>query len=257
MKRLSLTILCCLLLAGCNSDPVFDLSSWDAYQRSTASIKSKLTDGDARRLDVALDYLLTESLPRNTINGVGFNAMLSSSQVGPHTTLNLLKPKIESRSATTVIADLATRLSADISSAEARLQSVGNIAEAVEIVAPSYYWKSSGYYSRPIIEFAVRNNGNIAISRVYLDCFLVTPNRSIPWARQQYVQNFTGGLEPREKRDLTVPSAGQWNDPQLKDLVNAELKVVVLNFADANGRLIIPVDRYRLDQERKIRSLLQ
>jgi hypothetical protein len=255
MKRLSLTILCCVLLSGCNSDPIFDLSSWDAYQKSLASIKSKLTNDDLRRLDVALDYMLIEDLPRSTINGVG--VVLTSNLANPDTNLIRLRPKIERRSAATVIADLSIRLKADISSAEARLHSIENVAESVEIISPSYYWKSSGYSSRPVVEFAVRNGGNVPISRIYFDCFLVTPNRSIPWARQQYVQAFKGGLEPREKRNLTLPSGGQWSDPQLKDLVNAELKVVVLNFADANGVLIIPVDRDRLDQERKLLALLQ
>jgi hypothetical protein len=254
MKRSSLIILGCFLLSGCNSDPVFDLSSWDAYQRSSAAIKSKLTNEDLRRLNAALDYLMVEDLPRATINGVG--VVLGSNLVNPATTLVRLKPKIERRDAATVIADLSIKLNADISSAEARLRSVESVAESVEVTSPSYYWKSSGYFSRPIVEFAVRNGGNVPISRIYFDCFLTTPNRSIPWARQQYVQTFKGGLEPREKRTITLPSGGPWSDPQLKDLMNAELKVVVINFADANGTLIIPVDRDRLDQERKVLALL-
>ena len=255
MKRLSVTILCCLLLSGCDSEPAFDLSSWDAYQKSLAVIKSKLSNEDLRRLDVALDYLVIEDLPRTTINGVG--VVLSSSLANPNITLVRLRPKIERRNAAAVIADLSNRLNADISSAEARLQSVGGVAEAVEVISPSYDWRSSGYAARPVVEFAVRNGGNFPISRIYFDCFLVTPNRTIPWVRQQYVQTFQGGLEPREKRKLTMPSGGQWSDPQLKDLVNPELKVVVLNFEDANGVSIIPVDRDRLDQERKILALLQ
>ena len=48
----------------------------------------------------------------------------------------------------------------------------------------------------------------------------------------------------------------QWSDPQLKDLVNAELKVVI-NFEDANGVKMIAVDRDRLGLERKVRASLQ
>ncbi|HET7887120.1 MAG TPA: hypothetical protein VFL62_12905 [Bradyrhizobium sp.] len=254
MNRFSLTLLFCVLVSGCNSEPVFDLSSWDAYQKSSAAIKSKLTNDDARRLAVALDYLLIEDLPRNTINGVG--VMLSSPLANPDTTLDRLKPKIENRNAATVIADLSNKLNADISSAEARMQSLESIAASVEISSASYYWKKSGYFEQPVVEFSVYNGGNSPISRIIFDCFLITTNRPIPWARQQYVQDFKGGLQPRERRKLTLPSGGQWSDPQLKDLVDAQLKVVVLNFADANGIMIIPVDRDRLAQERKILAQL-
>src|SRR5271156_3080102 len=63
MKRLSLTILCCFLLSGCITDPVFDTSSWAAYQKSVAAVKAKLSNDDLRRLDIALRYLLMESMP--------------------------------------------------------------------------------------------------------------------------------------------------------------------------------------------------
>jgi hypothetical protein len=214
-----------------------------------------LTNDDLRRLDVALDYIAIEDLPRSTINGVG--VVLTSNFADPDANRILLRPKIEGRDAATVIADLSIRLKAEISSAETRLESIENIARSVEIISPSYYWKSSGYFSRPVVEFVVRNGGNVPISRIYFDCFLISPDRAIPWARQQYVKDFKGGLEPREKRNLILPSGGQWSDPLLKDQVNAELKVVVLNFADANGVMRIPVDRDRLDQERKLLALLQ
>ena len=67
----------------------------------------------------------------------------------------------------------------------------------------------------------------------------------------------SGPLTHLSSLSLILPSGGQWSDPLLKDLVNAELKVVVLNFADANGVMRIPVDRDRLDQERKLLALLQ
>jgi len=69
MKRLGLVILCCFLLSGCITDPVFDTSSWTAYQRSLAAIKAKLSNDDLRRLEVALRYLLTESMPGFKIDG--------------------------------------------------------------------------------------------------------------------------------------------------------------------------------------------
>jgi hypothetical protein len=259
MKRLSLTILCCFLLSGCVFDPVFDTSSWDAYQRSSAAIKAKLSSDDLRRLDVALNYLLVEGLPRIETSGQFLkNVTPSVALANPNIILIRLAPRIDGRNAATVIADLSARLNAEISSAEARLQGTDSGADSVEVFSPIYYWRRSGYLEQPVVEFAVRNAGKVPISRIYFNCALITPNRSIPWARQQFVYTFKGGLEPREKLTLTLQQHnGEWSDPQLKDLVNAQLKVVVINYEDANGVRMIAVDRDRLSLEREVRASLQ
>lgn len=78
------------------------------------------------------------------------------------------------------------------------------------------------------------------------------------WCVGVFVQAFKGGLEPREKPQLTFqPAYGSWNDPQLKDLHNAELKVIVTNFEDANGERAIAVNTDILDMKRKVRAALQ
>jgi len=248
------TILSSFLLSGCAFDPVFDVSSWEAYERSSANVKSKLTNDDLRRLNIALDYLSADGFPKTVADAQQPSSALA--RVSLDTILLRLRSRIEGRNAATVIADLTTRPNAEISSAETRLHSAANIVDAVEIESPSYSWTSSGYYNHAVIDFAVRNAGNVPISRAFLDFALVTPNRSIPWARYQYVQSFKGGLEPRERRNISIPAAGQWSDPQLKDLVKAELKVTVVNFTDANGIQMIPVDRERLNEERKVLALL-
>ena len=259
MKRLSLTILCCFLLSGCIFDPVFDTSSWDAYQKSLAAIKAELSNDDLRRLDVALNYLLVEGMPGIEASGQPLNNMIQNAALAnPNIILDRLRPRIDGRNAATVIADLSTRLNADISSAEARLQGAESRADSVEVLSPSYYWRRTGNFEQPVIEFAVRNEGTVPISRIYFNCVLITPNRSIPWARQQFVYDFKGGLEPRQKLTLTLQVRNsQWGDLQLKDLVNTELKVVIINFEDANGVKMIVVDRERLGLERKVQASLQ
>ena len=73
MKRLSLTILFCFLLSGCIFDPVFDTSSWDAFQQSANAIRAKLGNDDLRRLDIALKYLLAESTQGFVVAGPQFS----------------------------------------------------------------------------------------------------------------------------------------------------------------------------------------
>jgi hypothetical protein len=259
MKRLSLAIVCCFLLAGCIFDPVFDTSSWDAYQRSSAAIRARLGNDDLRRLDIALKYLVAESTPRIEAGGPMLsNVAVRSNLFNPDAVLARLAPRINGRSAAALIKDLSIRLDAEIEQTAAMLQTVENVSSAVEISAPSYYWKKSGYLEQPVIEFTIRNNGKSAISRAYFRLALTSPGRSIPWARQEFVQTFKGGLEPREKQQLTLqPRTAEWSDPQLKVLPNAELRVTVVNFEDATGEKVIAVDSGNLDLKRQVRAALQ
>jgi hypothetical protein len=243
MKRSSLAILCCFLLSACIFDLVVDASSWDAYQRSMAAVRAKLSNDDLRRLDIALKYMFAETTPRIEM------AM-------PNLILARLGRRINGESAATIIQNLSLKLDSEIAQSETRLQNSGDVLGAVEIGSPSYCWRRSGNLEQPVIEFSVRNSGTFPISRVYVRVVLTTPNRSIPWATQEFVQTFKGGLEPREKQQLTFRPQGDWNDKQLKDMPNAELKVTVVNFDNANGERMIVVDRDSLDFKRKVRASL-
>jgi hypothetical protein len=243
MKRSSLAILFCFLLSACIFDPVVDASSWDAYQRSMAAIRAKLSNDDLRRFDVALKYMFVETTP-------------NIATPTPNLILARLGPRINGESAATIIQNLSIRLDSEIAQSETRLQNSGDVLGAVEIGSPDYYWRRSGYVEQPVIEFSVRNNGKFPILRAYFRVVLTTPNRSIPWATQEYVQTFKGGLEPREKQQLTFQPRGDWNDKQLKDMPNAELKVTVVNFDNANGERMITVDSDSLEFKRKVRAAL-
>jgi hypothetical protein len=256
MKRSILAILCFFLLSGCIFDPAFDASSWEAYQSSASAIRARLSNEDLRRLEVALKYLITEGAPQLD----GQMAVNVGGRIYPNTRLILarLGPKINGRSSAAVIQDLCIKLDAEISETESRMQNAGKVLAAVEVESPSYYWRRSGFVEQPVIEFSVYNAGKVPISRVYFSGALTSANRTIPWVKQGFIQTFKGGLEPREKQRLTLePRFGDWNDKQLKDVFNAELKVVVTNFEDANGDRAVAIDTESLDTKRKVRAALQ
>jgi hypothetical protein len=257
MKRLSLAILCCALLCGCMLDPAFDTSSSDAYQRSSSAIRAKLGNDDLRRLDVALKYLLFEGAPQ-TDGPLLNNVVARTAFANPNAVLGRLGPRINGRSAAAVIQNLTIQLDAEIAETEARLQNADKVLAAVEVQSASYYWRRSGSFEQPVIEFSVYNAGQVPISRVYFSGALTSPHRAIPWVKQGFVRTFKGGLEPREKQRLTLePRASDWNDKQLKDLSNAELQVRVTNFEDANGERAVAFDTESLDAKRKVRAALQ
>jgi hypothetical protein len=256
MKLASLAALCCLLLSGCVVDPSFDTSDWNAYQQSLGTVKSKLNNDELRRLDVALKYLLFEGVPVGS-ELVPDNVMFRVGATNPNSVLRRLAPRIDGRTAAAVVRDLANRLDTEISEAEAVLQSGGAALKSVEIGSPRYYWRRSGFVEQPVIEFSIFNGSKTSISRVYLNGVLTTPNRSIPWVKQSFSRTFRGGLEPRERLQVTLdPNSGGWNDRQLKDVYNADLKIVVTNFEDANGQKAIAVDSDQLDFKRRVRAAL-
>lgn len=258
MKRFCLTILCCFLLSGCIFDPTFNMSNFETFQASLAEMKAKLGNEDKRRLDIALKYLAVENILRAQAN-VQMASSVSGVADGltPYAMFVQLRPKIHGKSGVAVIRDLSLKLDTEISRADARLQDGGNIAQLVEVTTtPGYYWKRSGRLEQPAIEFAVFNGGKSAISRAYFRVALTTPNRTIPWARQDYVEVFKGGLEPREKRQLSLHPTGAWSDPQLKYLPDAVLKVEVLNYEDADGEKMVGVDTETLELKRKVRAAL-
>jgi hypothetical protein len=258
MKRLSITILCFLLLSGCVFDPAFDMSSWQTYQDSLGAVKARLSNDDVRRLDIALKYLAIEStLKAEADIQMVSNVGAAGNHLNPVTMFIQLRPRINGKSAVGIIKDLSLKLDTEIAQAEGRLQNSGNATNAVEVSSADYYWKRSGRIEQPTIEFAVFNGGKAPISRIYLRFVLTTPNRSIPWAKQDYIQTFKGGLEPREKQKLSLAPYGDWSDPQLKNLPDAQLKVDVLNFEDVNGQRMIAVDQGNLELKRKVRALLQ
>lgn len=257
MKRSSLTILCFFLLSGCIFDPVFDMSNWETYQTSLTAIKAKLSNDDLRRLDMAMKYLAVENMLKAEADvQMASNVAALGNRLNPFMMFNQLRFKINGKSAVAVIKDLSMKLDAEISRAETRGQIGENVTAAVEVTSPSYYWKRNGRLEQPAIEFAVFNGSKSPISRIYFRFALMTPNRSVPWARQDYVEVFKGGLEPREKRQLTLQPRGDWSDPQLKNLPNSELKVDVLNFEDASGQRMIGFDRDSLELKRKVRAAL-
>jgi hypothetical protein len=257
MKRSGLAILFCFLLCGCIFDPVFDTSSWSAYQRSSAAIKAKLSNDDLRRLEVALKYLESDGAPQITLqpqNVMVVRAGYSSAEAY----LGRLGSSINGRSGAAVIQNLTMKLDAEISAIETRMQSADKALAAVEVTGASYRWRRSGNLEQPVIEFSVYNAGKVPISRVYLTGVLTTPNRTIPWVKQAWIRAFKGGLEPRERQRVTVePRFGEWNDRQLKDLYNAELKVTVTNFEDVNGEKYLGINLDSLDAKRKVRASLR
>jgi hypothetical protein len=85
--------------------------------------------------------------------------------------------------------------------------------EKVKISDTKFYYNEEGYRPKPTIELMVLNGTVHPISRIYLDCVLKTPGRSIPWVKETMNYKIPGGIEPGEELSwiLTPSSAGDWD----------------------------------------------
>ena len=69
---------------------------------------------------------------------------------------------------------------------------------AFEVVRSRFY-KSSGFLGdQPVIELTVKNGTATAVSRAHFRGTLASPGRSVPWLRDDFNYEISGGLEPGE-----------------------------------------------------------
>jgi len=84
----------------------------------------------------------------------------------------------------------------------------------VKVSNAKFYYNEDGYKPKPTVELTVLNGTEHPISRVYFNCVLRTPGRSIPWVKESMNYSIPGGIEPGEKLSwiLTPSSVGDWDN---------------------------------------------
>ena len=100
-------VLCCLALAACDSEPLFDASSVPAYQKSLDAINARLNLQDRNRLKIALVTLAaggTAEFTRAGLPRVPANIAALESVANPTPLLDRMRPTIEGKTAAAVIA---------------------------------------------------------------------------------------------------------------------------------------------------------
>jgi hypothetical protein len=93
---------------------------------------------------------------------------------------------------------------------------------------------------RPTFSFTVSNQSNVAIKKIFFTATLQSPNRSVPWAEDNYPYSISGGIEPGETQKLDVRVSGFSVFGQLSKEVeqSSVLKIVLHHIEDAAGTRI-------------------
>ena len=169
--------LCCLALAACDSEPLFDASSVPAYQKSLDAINAKLNVQERNRLKIALVTLAVGGATEFTRAGllrVPANIAALEGVANPTIVLDRMRPTIEGKTAAAVIGIVVADIDAEIARAEGRLGNPDADKTLSKIVIENerYVWDRVGSYNSAKVQFSIYNGSAKAISRVYLGAVL-------------------------------------------------------------------------------------
>lgn len=199
-----------LLLAACTK-PSIDTSSDEAMKASVAKVRESLPESKRAEFDQALQVL--------AFNQLDFASLFKDGMTGTSTTLDNVKSTLNGRTGEQVI-DEAGKIVAERRTKE-REQALAEIEELQTKKASSEVAKAqltkfevtrSKFYKRqrdflgnqPVIELTVRNGTSSAVSRAYFLGTLASPGRSVPWIKDTFNYEISGGLEPGEEARWTL-----------------------------------------------------
>lgn len=132
--------------------------------------------------------------------------------------------------------------------------------KAFEVIKSRFYKRKKGSYYityEPIIKLTVKNGTKQAISRAYFEGTLSSPERSVPWLKESFNYQISGGLEPDEEVtwSLAPNSFSDWGTVQApKDAI---LTVEVIALDDAEGNKLYSIDMFDGDDEKRLVELLK
>jgi hypothetical protein len=128
-----------------------------------------------------------------------------------------------------------------------------------EVKRSRFYKRKQGTYyvtEEPIIELTVMNGTDKAVSRAYFTGTLASPNRSVPWIKDDFNYEISGGLEPGEEVTwyLAPNMFSDWGEVDApKDAV---LTVEVKQLDGPDGEEMYSVNNFGEDEQERLEELL-
>lgn len=206
MKRTWLVaVLLMLALYGC-ADPKVDTSSDEKMKTSIEKVRQSLPQEKRADFDRALQLL--------ALNQIDLSNLFATGSTGADLTAAKMKDAINGKTGPEIIAE-AQKIEAQRKEQE-RVQALTEIKELedkkvkaaearthlakFEVVRSRFYKQKRDFLgAEPIIELTVRNGTGQAVSRAYFVGTLASPNRSVPWLKDEFNYSISGGMEPGEE----------------------------------------------------------
>ena len=241
-KALGAAVLCCLALAACDSEPLFDASSVPAYQKSLDAINARLNLQDRNQLKIALVTLAAGGAAEFTQAGlprVPANIAAFESVANPTPLLDRMRPTIEGKTAAAVIAIVVADIDAEIARAEGHLGETDADETLSKIVIENELYDCwTGRPDCPRFKFSIYNGRAKEISRVYLSGVLASRGRATPWATGALFHSFNPALQSgtQQQAIIFITSGRRVGRHRAQARIRRNLTLKVTNANDTAGR---------------------
>lgn len=200
----------CTLVVGC-SDPKIDTSTDEAMKSSIAKVRESLPEVKKQEFDEAMQVLFFSSIDIKDI--------FSAGAAGASKLEGKMKESLNGKSGVQIIAEAnQIKIEREKKEREQALQEIvelekkrkASLAAREELkkfkVLRSRFYKTKREYlgEQPIIELKVKNETSMPISRVYFEGTIASTGRSVPWHKDNFNYQISGGLEPNEEGNWTL-----------------------------------------------------
>lgn len=261
MKKANLYLsIIAILLSSCAEK--IDGSSEDAMKTSIEEIEKSLDDEKKKKFEESMQLIM--------FHGLDFGKLMQEG--GAEETVSDLKSKLDGKTAADIIEE-GDRIRAEIErkKKEHAKEEIEELYEKkvqaekdremhakFEVKRSRFYKRKKGTYyvtEEPIIELTVLNGTDQAISRAYFTGTLASPKRSVPWLKDDFNYNISGGLEPEEEVTwyLAPNMFSDWgtvNAPK-----DAVLTVEVKQLDGPDGEELYSVNNFGEEEQERLEEL--
>jgi len=243
MKRsvLSITLVAILILSSCSKK--IDGSSEESILASIEKIKASLADKEKEELEVSLAFIyFHENDFYDKLNGMTVQEVISEG--------NRIEAEIILKNKRQAKDEILELFAQKAKAAEDRQE-----LSKFEVKRSRYYIKKGKYsfMNEAIIELTVKNGTDNAISRAYFTGTLSSPNRSVPWLKDDFSYSIAGGIEPGEELTWRLVGGYKWEGDFPKDVI---LSVDVRKVNGADEETLFPTTNFDEDDQDRLDELL-
>ncbi len=239
-----------------------DATSEEAMKSSIEEIKKSLNDDKKKKFEESMELIMFHEFD-----------IVKLIQEGEYESFSDMKYKLDGKTADDIIAE-GEKIQTEINvkkkeEAKNEIEELYHKMEQMDkdkIMLTKFEVKRSRFYKRrkgryyiteePIIELTVMNGTDKSVSRCYFTGTLVSPNRSVPWIKDEFNCEISGGIEPKEEATwyLTPNMFSNWGEI---DVPKDAILIVEVNQLDgADGKEIYSLNNFGEIEQERLEELL-
>tara|TARA_R110002124_G_scaffold85350_1_gene221400 strand:- start:2432 stop:3277 length:846 start_codon:yes stop_codon:yes gene_type:complete len=257
MRKLIILAMCATLMA-CEK-PTLDASSDEAFKSSLEKVSASLPEAQRSQLQSDVAYLAMKSMDIDAIMSGKAPADVASNmrtqfagKTGEQVIAEAAVARVEQerREREQALAEIQELLAKERSASEAAAQL------ALFQVTRSRFYKKEGFIgTEPVIELAIVNGTDSAISRAYFRGTIASPGRQVPWLNDTFNYEISGGIEPAESASwvLAPNRFSEWGEVDAPE--DAVFTVEVYRLDGPDGKVLYDASSLSERESQRLSSL--